>query len=132
MLYGIQPNEIEAAWVEVRPWIQAACRRNRGKYDAADIYTGLVNGDDQLWIWKSPDAFGVGITRVVVYPKQSVCSIRIVTGTNAQVWRDECVATIEAWAKAKGCAAMELVARPGWARRLKGYDMTHVYLEKAL
>lgn len=132
MLFGIQPHEIDAAWAEARPWVEGACRRNRGKYDASDILAGLKSGDDQLWIWKSASAFGIGVTRIVVYPKQRVCSVRIVTGTNAHEWQHECLSTIEAWARECGCSAMELVARPGWARRLKDYAMTHVYLEKAL
>ena len=41
---------------------------------------------------------------------------------------------IEAWARAQGCAAMELIARPGWSRILRrhGYDITHVFCEKEL
>jgi hypothetical protein len=132
MLYGIPAHLIDEVWDEVRPWIERACSRNRGKYDADDIRTGLASGEDQLWVWKSPTAFAVGITRLSNYPKQRVCTIRIATGTNSREWRDEAVRTIEKWAKANGCDAMELCARKGWARHLKGYDMTHVYLEKPL
>jgi hypothetical protein len=134
MLYGIQIAEIEAVWPEVRPWIEAACKRNRGKYDAADILAGLLTGEDQLWIWKSPTAFAVGITRLANYPKQRVCLIRIVTGTNASEWQQPAMETIEQWAKASGCHAMELCARPGWSRRMRaqGYEETHRFIEKAL
>ncbi|MEM5294247.1 hypothetical protein VSR82_07875 [Burkholderia sp. JPY481] len=134
MLYGIQPTEINAVWEEVRPWIEAACRRNRGKYDAEDIRAGLLTGEDQLWIWKSPTAFAVGITRLANYPKQRVCTLRIVTGRNAAEWEGEAMETIERWAKANGCHAMELCARPGWWRRLRtrGFENTHLYLEKSL
>jgi hypothetical protein len=134
MLYGIQRTEVDSVWGEVRPWIEAACVRNRGKYDAEDVRAGLLSGEDQLWIWKTRTAFAVGVTRLPNYPKQRVCQLRIVTGTNAAEWQDETLATIERWAKANGCAAMELCARPGWARRIRkhGYDATHVYLEKAL
>lgn len=134
MLYGIQAAEIDAVWEEVRPWIDAACKRNRGKYDANDIKAGLLTGEDQLWIWKTPTAFAVGITRLANYPKQRVCTIRIVTGTNAAEWQEQAMETIEQWAKASGCQAMELCARPGWARRMRGrgFETTHLYLEKAL
>jgi hypothetical protein len=134
MLYGIQRTEVDSVWGEVRPWIEAACARNRGKYDAEDVHRWLLLGEDQLWIWKTPTAFAIGITRLENYPTQRVCMIRIVTGANAAEWQDETLATIERWAKANGCAAMELCARRGWARRIRkhGYDMTHVYLEKPL
>lgn len=134
MLYGIQRDEIDAVWPEVRPWIERACATNRGKYDAEDIRTGLLAGEDQLWIWKTTTAFAVGITRLANYPRQRVCTLRIVTGTNAAEWQYEAIETIERWAKANGCHAMELQARPGWARRLRsrGFEMTHLYLEKPL
>lgn len=134
MLYGIQPAEINAVWEDVRALIEDACLTNRGKYDAEDIRAGLLSGDDQLWIWRTPTAFAVGVTRISNYPKQRICAIRIVTGSNAAEWQQETLETIERWARAQGCHAMELCARPGWERRLRdrGYDKTHVYLEKAL
>jgi hypothetical protein len=132
MLYGIQPAEIEAVWGEVCPWIAAACKRNRGKFDEQDIRAGLLSGEDQLWIWKSPTAFAVGITRLENYPKQRVCTIRIVTGTNAAEWQESAMETIKRWAKENGCSSMSLCARPGWARRLKGFEQTHVFLEQSL
>jgi len=132
MLYGIQPDQIKVVWPEVEPWISAACKRNRGKYDAQDILAGLLSGTDQLWIWRSPTAYAVGITRLSNYPRCKVCAVRIVTGTNSAEWRLQTLATIEQWARTNGCASMELVARKGWARHLKDYDMTHVMLEKHL
>ncbi|PVX77165.1 hypothetical protein [Paraburkholderia unamae] len=134
MLYGIQKHLIDEVWDEVRPWIAAACKRNRGKYDENDIRIGLLEGEDQLWIWRTETAYAIGITRLCNYPKQRVCTIRIVTGTNAAEWQDQAMPVIRQWAKANGCAAMELCARKGWARRLKkqGFEMTHVYLEVAL
>lgn len=134
MLYGIQKHLIDEVWDEVRPWIVASCKRNRGKYDADDIRIGLLTGEDQLWIWRTDTAYAIGITRICEYPKQRVCTIRIVTGTNAAEWQGPAMETIECWAKAQGCHAMELCARPGWSRRMKahGFDATHIYLEKPL
>ena len=132
MLYGIPAHLVDEVWDEVRPWIAAACKRSRGKFDENDIRIGLLERDDQLWIWRSPTAYAVGITRILPYPKQKVCTIRIVTGRNRKEWEKECIAQMEQWAKAQGCAAMELQARPGWESALPDYDKTHVYLEKQL
>lgn len=136
MLYAIPAHLVDEVWEEVRPWIAAACKTSRGKFDENDIRLGLLERDDQLWIWRSSAAFAVGVTRLVNYPKQTVCSIRIVTGRNRKEWERECIGGIEAWAKANGCAAMELQARPGWwrgfLRLLGGYEMTHLYVEKRL
>jgi hypothetical protein len=134
MLYGIQPAEINAVWEDVRALIEGACATTRGKFDAHDIKAGLLTGEDQLWIWRTATAFAVGITRLANYPKQRVCTLRIVTGNNMEEWAEPCIKTIEKWAKANGCHAMEFQARPGWERflRPRGYDKTHVYLERAI
>jgi hypothetical protein len=134
MLYGIQCTEVDSVWAEVRPWIEEAALTTRGKWDAEDIRAGLLTGEDQLWIWKTPTAFAVGITRLANYPKQRVCTLRIVTGTNMAEWAVPCIETIEAWGRANGCHAMEFQARPGWKQFLsgRGYDHTHSYLEKSL
>ncbi len=134
MLYGIPIPQINEVWEEVRPWIEKACETTRGKFDAEDIRAGLLTGEDQLWIWKTATAFAVGITRLSNYPKQRVCNLRIVTGTNMAEWADACIETIEKWARANGCQAMEFQARPGWKAFLKprGYDETHLYLERPL
>jgi hypothetical protein len=134
MLYGIQPAEINAVWEDVRALIEDACLTTRGKFDAEDIRAGLLTGEDQLWIWRTDTAFAVGITRLANYPKQRVCTLRIVTGNNVDEWYLPSLETIERWAKANGCHAMEFQARPGWERFIRplGYDKTHVYLEKSL
>lgn len=134
MLHGIPAHLIDEVWDEVRPWLADACKTSRGKFDENDIRIGLLERDDQLWIWRTPTAFAVGVTRLINYPKQRVCQLRIVTGTNMDEWAQPCIEAIERWAKANGCDAMEFQARPGWERFLscRGYDKTHVYLERAL
>ncbi|WP_027815000.1 hypothetical protein [Paraburkholderia bannensis] len=136
MLYGIQKHLIDEVWDEVRPWIAAACKTSRGKFDENDIRIELLEGTNQLWIWRTETAYAVGVTCIANYPKQAVCQIRIVTGRNRAEWQIPAMQTMEAWAKANGCAAMELQARPGWWRgflhRLGGYEMTHLYVEKRL
>jgi hypothetical protein len=132
MLQGIPAHLVDEVWDDVRPWIAEACKSSRGKFDENDIRLGLLERDDQLWIWNTPTAFAVCVTRLSNYPKQRVCNLRIVTGRNRDEWYRTGLATIEAWARDNGCAAMELCARPGWSRLLSDYDMTHVYLEKRL
>jgi len=132
MLYGIPAHVVDDVWDEVRPWITAACKRSRGKFDENDIRIGLLERDDQLWIWRTETSYAVGVTRIVVHPQMKVCSIRLVTGRNRVEWEKECIARIESWAKSQGCEAMELQARPGWKTVLPDYDMTHIVLEKRL
>jgi N-acyl-L-homoserine lactone synthetase len=62
-----------------------------------------------------------------------VCDLRITTGEQFERWYDY-MDNICEWAKANGCAKMEIFARPGWERILKskGFTKTHVQIEKPL
>ncbi|MDI3304650.1 MAG: hypothetical protein QJR04_25210 [Burkholderia multivorans] len=132
MLYGIGQHEIEAVWPEVEPWIDGSAKRTRGKYTAEDIRTGLLNGDAQLWIWKTPTAFGVIVTQIEVYPQRKCLCVRVGTGTNAQEWAQPAAKRLEEFARYAGCKGVLMVTRPGWEKLLPEYDRTHVYLEKEL
>lgn len=132
MLYGIQLTELPDVWPMVSEELSAAASRSRGKFDGRDVLKGLLSQELQLWIWHSPTARGLLVTQIFNYPKNRVCGIRIATGNNAEEWCMPALDVIERWAKASGCNAMELIARPGWKKLIKGYAMTHLYLEKAL
>lgn len=132
MLYGIEAHDIDRVWPAVAHDIEESAKTSRGKFVAEDIYNELKGKTCQLWVWESATARGVFITQIHNYKRNRVCWIRIATGHNYQEWIAEVMQTIEAWAKENGCEAMELLARPGWTKILKDYEMTHIYLEKAL
>jgi hypothetical protein len=132
MFHGILSTDIDRVWPIVQNNIEEAVKTARGKYTVEDLHQELKDRDCQLWIYRSPTARGVFVTQIHSYKRQKVCGIRIATGHNYQEWMDEGMSILEAWAKEQGCDAIELIARPGWSRILKGYDLTHVYLEKNL
>lgn len=132
MLYGIQVGELPGVWPHVKADIDAASVTSRGKFTGDDVLSDLQKGDAQLWIWHTDTARAVLITQIVNYDRNKCCSIRIATGHNYPEWASVAIKRIEEWAKAQGCDAMELIARPGWKRILEGYEMTHIHLEKAL
>lgn len=132
MLFGIQVAELPGVWPFVCDDLEAASKTSRGKWDLADIRAQLESGECQLWVWQTDTAHACIVTQIRNYAKNRCCWIRVATGENYKEWADIAIERLEAWARANGCDAMELVARPGWQRVLKGYDMTHVYLEKSL
>lgn len=132
-LSGVQPDQISEYWSLVEPWIAAACETSRGKWDADYIRAQLDRGAMQLWLVTDGSLLAVCVTEIVQHPSKRCCRIRILTGRHRRRWQHH-LAVIEAWAKARGCAAMELIARPGWSRLLKGhgYAVTHLFCEKEL
>jgi hypothetical protein len=133
-LHGIPPEQVDAVWPLVEPWLIGSAESTRGKYTADDIKSGLLSGHAQLWLWHSPTAIGVLVTTIAVYPQNRCCVVKIGTGENADEWWDSALERLEDFARFAGCTDMEIICRPGWANRFKskGYDRTHVYMEKRL
>lgn len=132
-LVGIPAAAVAAVWPLVEPLIADACRRGGGKDAPPDIFRALTGRDQQLWLAWDGSVVALAVTEIVCHPRKKCCRIRICTGRRRQSWQHQ-LAAIETWARAHGCAAMELIARPGWSRLLKGqgYAVTHLYCEKEL
>jgi hypothetical protein len=133
LLIGIPSADIDAVWPLVEPLIVDACRRGRGKEEPADIRDALKERDLQLWLAWDGTIAALAVTQIVRHPRKTCCRIRICTGRDRQAWQHH-IAIIEAWARTQGCAAMELIVRPGWSRVLakQGYATTHLFCEKEL
>jgi hypothetical protein len=132
-LVGVPAAEIDSVWPLVEPLIAAACRRGRDKDAPDDIRGALKARDLQLWLAWDGAVAALAVTQIVCHPRKKCCRIRICTGRGRRAWQGY-IAVIEAWARAQGCAAMELIARPGWSRILArhGYATTHVFCEKEI
>lgn len=97
-----------------------------------DVIGHLYKREWQLWvtgIGRQIDACAV--TEIVLYKRKKVCNIRICTGQNRQHWQS-LMPFLESWAIAQGCTKMESIARKGWAKILKDWETTHIFIEKEL
>ncbi len=126
-------SSVAEVWRQVLPLVDGIVAASRGSITADGIFEFIVNGDMQLWVTEGDGILAIAITEIVRYPRKTVCKIFGCTGNGMKEWlhfMDE----IEAWAAANGCRGMKHEARKGWARILapKGYEMTHVILEKEL
>lgn len=133
-LVGIPSKNVDQVWPLIEERIEEACLTSRGKEKAFDIRRSARHGEKQIWVvWDEDvkDILAVVVTELAVYPRKMVCRINICVGDERERWQHH-IAVIEAWARQKGCRAMELFARPGWSRVLKpfGYDTTHHMVEK--
>lgn len=134
-LHAVAPQAIPDLWPAIRDRIMSCCARSGGKYEPLDVLEHLLVRRMDLWLVKDDaDAIhALALTEISAYPRITVCKLLACTGDDARRWVD-LLPTIEAWAKARGCAVVEPVCRPGWERHLKsmGYRKTHVVLEKTL
>lgn len=113
------------AWVVedlFRPLIAPALLRTR-KIDVASLFKLAHKGRFQLWIaWDTQerDALAALVTEICDYPTRRVARALLLAGRQANRWR-HLVTTLESWARGEGCAALEMVGRPGWGRLFPDY-----------
>lgn len=115
---GILSTDIDRIWPEVAPLLEKALHYADGKIGIDDLYTALKEREMQLWLVPG----GVWVGRIVCYPK----SKRLEAIAAAGEWRDWNVygKQVMAWAKARGCDAVEIIGRPGWGRKT-GFEEIH-------
>jgi len=122
MICDVPPEHITALWPHVRGYIASVLRREgSGRFEPSDILAILLRGDAKLWIaWnentKTADA--AIITEIIEYPRLRECRIWIVGGRPGtfKTWVYETRDTIDAFARAKGCALLSGGMREGWIR----------------
>lgn len=133
MFLGIPYTDIDSVWMEILPWIEIACRKSKYRYLPEDIYKFLLDREMQLWVWKKQTIEACCVTEITNYPRKKYAQIRIGCGRNRKDWQ-QCVLTLEEWAKSEKCDGIESIAREGWwkafYRFLKGWEKTHIFIEK--
>jgi hypothetical protein len=135
VMRGVGANEIEAVWSAVEPVLARATARTRGRVSTAALREKLREREMQLWIAQPAPAKGsvrsVCLTEIVAYPHQRWCRIVFAAGEDLGLCRAG-LALIEAWARARGCAGVEIEGRAGWERVLAGYARDTIILRKEL
>lgn len=134
-LRRVEPHELGDLWETLRGRVSSCCARSGGKYEPVDVLTLCLTRRMDLWVAvdDTDKICALGLTEIVEYPRNKVCKFLACTGENAADWTG-LLGSLEAWAKAQGCAAMEPICRPGWERFLSahGYRKRHVEMEKRL
>jgi len=92
-----------------------------------DVARAIVDNHAQLWRGKHSEI----VTEIKVYPTIQVCRIWLAGGDMDELVK-EMLPDVEAWAKERGCARMEICGRKGWKRVLKDYREQYAVLTKEI
>ena len=132
----IPAADAEPVWPLVEGWIARVCERD-GKYRPDDVLARCRDGRAQLWVaWDAdapkPCARAAIVTQVQRFPRRTEAEIWLVGGEDRKRWVCPVLETLEAWARAQGCVAIEAVGRPGWRDDLPGWRRDLVIYRKEL
>lgn len=130
-LVCVDPIRVDEMWPHVSPMIREAVVRG-GLGCFADVQNDVLDGRNLLWIvWDGTAIRSAAITALITSDADKACVILACGGNGVRDWID-CIAEIEAYARAERCDRMRLFGRRGWARLLPDYKAEKVILERAL
>ena len=118
----VKTENVQDVWPKASPLIEKALAYDYlGSMTSTDALRLILNERQQLWIGFDTDIFLAILTEVVHYPKNKV--LRIIafsteTGHDMDAWYHH-LNTLEEFALACECTALEAWARKGLAEKLK-------------
>jgi antitoxin (DNA-binding transcriptional repressor) of toxin-antitoxin stability system len=130
-LICVPPNQVRDFLPIVRRHIDAALRR--AVMTTVDEVVSEVSAGQAL-LWLAVDVVtivGAGVTKIIAENGRKVCVI-MAWGSDDQTRCAPLLAVIEGYARDENCTAVRLYGRVGWTRRLAGYRVKSVLMERAL
>lgn len=127
----VDPAIVPHIWPHVRPLIYEAIKRgDLCKFEAAEH--AILGG--RMLLWCATDGktiHAAAVTELAQTEWRKVCVIVACGGNASSRWL-HLIEKIEEFARAENCAAMRIMGRKGWARKLSGYLVRRVILEKEI
>lgn len=119
------------------PLIQAEMDKVRHTWELwwtkESFYAATMEGYMQAWAIGSPTEIHlVAFTQIVYYPANVMLRITLLIGNGLDKYYDIAEATIEKYARDRGCAYMEVHGRRGWQRRISKVATHGVMLTRKL
>lgn len=129
-LICVDPDEVHQVWPFVRDGVWTAL--NKGVGGAFNLVErDVLRGDALLWLAVEQQICGACITQLIETDQGRKCLILSLHGDGMDGWFGF-LPKIEEFAKAEGCATVEVTGRVGWKRILKEYDQIGVVMSKRL
>lgn len=113
-------EELVKRWHEISVMIHRATIRT-GCYEPIDLLMMATRGEVCIWLCMRSEVIdAVLVSQVINYPRRRILEMVAAGGGNMAGWRDIAVQTMDEHARARGCAHVACIGRPGWARAWGG------------
>lgn len=129
----IPPQFCVDLWPQIRDYIRPAVDRSGGRWTMEHILSGLILGQQGLWVVYDQDKIvGALTTEVVTYPAKRMLAIHFLGGENMNEWYWTMSDAMIAHAKQRGCSGIETTARAGFWKWFKddGFKRSSVFYER--
>lgn len=126
----VGPEHLGSAWPHVEHLLKPAIDLSGGRYTVDTTRAAISRGQMQLWIaFEGTKIFAAMTSTVSVYPAKTMLAVVHCGGRMMGLWL-QTMSEIEEWAKAQGCAGVEITGRAGWAKALPDYRRVGVLIER--
>lgn len=137
VITAVPADYLEDTWPHVEGHLERAIDRSDAPFTLSSIKEDLKKKNISLWLAVDAEemkTLGVVTARIIKYPKCKALVAEWIGGNRMSEWADECVKTLEQYARDNGCARMEGFGRKGWGRFLKkfGFRVWHPTYRKDL
>ena len=130
-LVPVLPDVVNVAWPHLSAIVEMALEGEKN-VTADDVRRMASNGECALWAVVDGDKALAAVAHVIWnYPQSKALRIIFCGGKDKARWV-HLLSEIEEFARRAGCAAVEAVARKGWAKVLPDYRLTHVLLRREI
>lgn len=131
-LVPVPSFRVPLVWDDIATHIKEILDLNLNRFSADDLYLELLRRKMQLWlIRRGKKILMVGVTVIRVYPTCKAANVIGISGTDIDSWiRFE--QDLLKWARGEGCIGIEVVARKGWTRKLRGWKELGVVLSREI
>lgn len=132
-LVYIPPHLFQQAYPAFKHLLPSVIERSGGRIDIPTLVDSVARNETHIFtVWDGNEVLAlIGCDVGHVPTGLKICTIRFTAGHDSGRWL-HLLDEIEDWARKIGCGRFEMLARKGWARKLRDYKMTHVVLEKEL
>ena len=113
----------QETWNEFKHYLEPALD---GCYTLEDVWDEILNNRAQFF----PLPHGAVVTQVLEYPHRRILRVWLAGGDLHEL--EYAMEHAESYALHRGCDAIEIHGRKGWAHALKGFTETRRVLEKKL
>jgi len=123
MIVQVPAYMAKEKWHELAPFFAKVTCHTNGCYEPDDVLADILKGEQLLWVAWNERALAVDAvmtTRLVEYPRRTVCHVIYIAGGHMQRWLREFQETVEQYACEQGASGLEGGFRRGWVRAWEG------------
>ena len=130
-------EQVISNWNLITEYLNKVLDHSQGESTLTDYLRKILNNYAQCWavLDENNQIKGVGLTEFLQYAQHTTLHIIAFSGNNFEE-QSKVFPTVEEFAKANGCKAIEQWGRPGWAKVLPqyvpGFKQAYVVMRKDL